>query len=343
MDKNIYDLLNNVEINLNDYEVEEMNELEQKRALNKFSKKDNAKKGHYKKYVAVASVALLSFGALGTLPTFATVNPTAYKIASMIGIDKDLADYTTAVNTPVTQKGITVGLGEVAYDKTNNNLIITTYISSDETLQHTEDLSAHDLHSRVYINGERLNASSSWATKMIDDQTVAFVTNYTMNEDLSGDVAIALHIPQVILDDQEYVDTWKFEFTTNGDQLASDTQIVPIDAAIQLESGSVLNITEYTNNAFGERIHYAFEGPVVSDFFELRGTDNLGNPVVFELVAGVHGETGAFGLVEDRSSLSPEASTLTLNLFSSTLVGEGDAAERIYNAVGDEMVINLQK
>lgn len=310
--------------------------------MNQLGQQKETKKGkHYKKYIAAASVAVMSFGALGVLPTLATTNPTAYKIASMIGIEKDLENYTTVVNQPVSQQGITIGLGEVVYDKENNKLIVTTYMTSNNPIQHTDNHTLHNLHERVYINGEELNTSSSGYTKFIDEKTVAFVTSYNMKEVMDGSFDMTVWVPQLFLDGEEYRDSWKFEFSVDGDQLAADTQVVDLDANIQLATNSNMKLVKYTSNVLGQNIHYMFEGEIITDFFELRGEDNLGNPVVFEYESGVHGKEGIFTLIDEKSNLSSEATQITLKLYTSTLVGEGEQAERVYNAIDTEIVIDL--
>ncbi len=126
MGEDIYTLLNQVEINLNEYKKEELNEMEKKKIMKKFIKNKQEKKVNYKKYIAVASLAVVSFGAIGTIPTLASTNPTLYKLANMMGIEKDLDNYTAVINKPITKGDITVQLGEVIYDKHNNKLKVST-------------------------------------------------------------------------------------------------------------------------------------------------------------------------------------------------------------------------
>lgn len=341
MEKNIYDLLNKVEVNLEEYEEREMSELKQKRLLNQFSSNKTKKGNNYKKYIAVASVAVISFGVIGTLPTLATINPTAYKIATMLGIEKDLENYTTVVNQPISENGITVGLGEVAYDKINEELIVTTYITSNKPIENPDDHTKHGMNKKLYINGQEFSTSSNGQSKMLDEKTIGYVTRYKMKSDIEGSFDVTITIPQVFLDDEEYRGKWKFEFNVNGDQLALDTQVVELDASVQLKDESELRLVQYTSNALGKSIYYTFEGGIARDFFELRGEDNLGNPVVFEFAAGIHGKEGEFTITDERSNLSPEASQITLRLYTSTLVGEGEQVERVYEAVGDEIIIDL--
>ncbi|MGL6175062.1 MAG: DUF4179 domain-containing protein [Cellulosilyticaceae bacterium] len=341
MEKNIYDLLNQVEVDLSEYEEREMSELRKKRLLNNFISSKTKKGNGYKKYIVVASAAVISFGAIGTLPTLATINPTAYKIATMLGIEKDLEGYTTVIDQPIIQNGITVGLGEVAYDKVNEELIVTTYTTSNNSIQNTDDLTMHGIHARIYINGQRLNTSASGHKKIIDEKTIAYVTSYDVEENIDGGFDITIDIPQVFVDDQEHRGNWKFQFSVDGDQLASDTQVIELDASVQLQKDSELKLVKYTSNVFGKSIYYMFEGEMVRNFEELRGEDNFGNPVVFEYASGMHNQGGEFTLDTERSNLSTDATQITLKLYTSTVVGEDEEMERVYEAVGEEIIIDL--
>lgn len=47
-------------------------------------------------------------------------------------------------------------------------------------------------------------------------------------------------------------------------------------------------------------------------------------------------------LNDERSDMTMDASQLTLKLYTSTVIGEGENEERIYEAVGDEIRIELK-
>ena len=89
MEKNIYDLLNETTVDLEKYEVKEMSPLEQKRILKQVKEKNKMNKGKYTKYIAVASAAVIGLGLFGSIPTMASINPTAFKLANMLGIEKN--------------------------------------------------------------------------------------------------------------------------------------------------------------------------------------------------------------------------------------------------------------
>lgn len=163
-----------------------------------------------KKYVAVASAALLSFGAIGTLPVLAKMDPTMYKIANVLGIEADLEDYGTVVGTMETSsEGIGVGIGEVIYDQENHKLRIITYITTPETV---EEDTIWSTFVRVHINGNEINGGNYTERKIIDENTVAFIEDHHIDEVLTGDLDISIRIPQVQVNDKMHYGNWKFIF-----------------------------------------------------------------------------------------------------------------------------------
>ena len=180
MEKNIYDLINETNTKLENYEVKKMSRLEEKRLLKQTLGESKKMKASYKKYIAVASAAVICMGAVGAMPVMASTNPTAYRIANLLGIEKNLDDYATVVNKMVVDKGVSVGLGEVLYDKEGDVLIVTNLLSVDDKIEDIDIVATNSLHTRVYINGNELNTSSSTEAKLVDDHTIAFITTYNM-------------------------------------------------------------------------------------------------------------------------------------------------------------------
>lgn len=342
MEKNIYDLLNEVEIDLDEYETEKFTRLEEKRILNKFFKKTAKKVNDYKKHMVAASVAVISLGAVGSIPTLANMNPTLYKIATMLGIEKDLKDYATVVNQPVTKEGITVGLGEVVYDKQNHKLLVTTYLTSPDVANVPEGEPLYSLHERVFINGKLLNTSSRVEMRKIDEYTVASVISYDIQEELIGKLDIKIWIPQLFIGEKEYCNNWNFEFTVDGEKLAKDTKVVQIDKQIELPDGDQLTLVKYTDNPIGKSIYYGAKDTLHGYMLEIRGNDNLGNPVFFEFAGGNTGQGGEFRLVKEQSALSPEATSITVRVYACELPKQDGPITAEYEPVAQEITIPLK-
>lgn len=328
MEKDIYTLLNEVTTDLNDYKKEQLTEMEQKKMMKKFTAKREKKNSNYKKYVAVASLAVISFGAIGSIPTFASTNPTMYKLANIMGINKDLDSYTTAINKPVTDGDITMELGEVLYDKENNKLKFVTVISSDEKVIEGKHWSTF---SRIYINGEQINVASYYETKVIDENKVAIVAEYLLDESYDGVMDIKIVNNMVEVNDEVKKGKWDFEFTTDGTQLASDTNVISINKEIELDKETKFVIEKYTQNDLNEYL------------IMFKGKDNLVNEVIFDFYFGNTYQGGEYRLNKEKSNLSPEATSITLDVYALELPKEGGSITNDYEKVGDSFTIELGK
>ena len=84
-----------------------------------------------------------------------TQNPTAYRIASFLGIEKNLQPYETVLNTSVTKSDVTLALKGAIIDR--NELVVSVVTQSDAIL--SENFTAPG--GTVYINGEEINKGSS--------------------------------------------------------------------------------------------------------------------------------------------------------------------------------------
>lgn len=338
MEKNIYDLLNEVEVDLNEYEPEEFSKLEEKRILKKLFNKKEKSVNNYNKYIAAASVAVISFGV--ALPTVAMMNPIMYKIANILGIEKNLDEYTTVVDQMVTSKdGISVGLGEVIYDQENYKLKVVTHITSPEKIE--KDMITSTF-TRVRINGEELNSITLITTKYIDENTVAFIQEHQINEKLTGKLDIRISIPQVQINDELYHNIgWTFEFTTDGDKLAEDTKVIELGNKFTLSNGETVELVKYTSNALNHNIFYETNDFLEGYIIELRGTDNLGNEMTFQFSFGNSGKGGIMTLCED-TELSPEAENMTLGLYALELPEQDGLIVGEFEQVGEKFSIDLK-
>ena len=293
-----------------------------------------------KKYVAAASVIALSFGAVGVLPTLATMNPAAYKVASILGIEKDLGDYSTIVNQMITSKdGTSVGIGEVIYDQQNHKLRIVTYITSPEKIEEGKYWSPF---TRVSVNGEGLNQGSRSTTKVIDENTVAFVEDHHLAEELDGKLDINIFIPQVQVNDEIHYNTdWRFAFTVDGSELLADTQVVELGKEVAVNDKESITLVKYTDNALGRSIFFKTRDRLDHTMVEVKGTDNLGNKLDFIYQGGNTAQGGEFSIMED--TISKEATSLTVQVYALQLPEQDGPIEGEYQPVGEAFVIELNQ
>ena len=135
--KNIYEYLNDVNFNIEDYEQEELNDLEKQKLKNRFNK--NIKKKHSFKGLATVTASLvlatvvLSQTSLGEniyASTQSKLSDISYSIGNALGIKKDIEPYSNVINKLVEESGIEVKLTDVIIDK--DELLFATVVSTDK-------------------------------------------------------------------------------------------------------------------------------------------------------------------------------------------------------------------
>jgi hypothetical protein len=297
MKNNIYAMLNRADINLEGYEQTDLNDIEKKRIKKYFSKSISGKKPGKKRIAAsaaaIAAVAVLTIGILGSSPQVASAlsdvkNTIGYDIAGFLGIQKNLDEYKTVINKSVTSNSITAKLNEVILD--GKELAVSYTITSDRKLKQNESWSADNL---IYINGKRVNDAASGSSCNTDDYTTTGVMTYELrNTDLNGDLNIKIRCSEIRLNDEKKRGSWNFEFKTNGDQLKIDTRKILLNNKFTLINGEEYTLEKYTDNKLGQKIFASITNFNAQSKYDvmLKGVDNLGNEVTFYLSCKNKGE-----------------------------------------------------
>lgn len=324
MKDNIYELMNDIEFDFDEYIREDFSEIEKKKLKKNFKKSINkSRSGMNKKAVCIAMIALMLAGSMcfEDTRTYAFEKITLFykDVANFLGIKKDLQDYSTVVNSSVADNGITLQLNEVILN--NNELIVSTNIKSDTILE-PADMWA--VSPSIEINGVDVSGvGSTGSSENLDEYTTQSILSYDLksidNLDLSGNVEIKINHSSVMLGLSDYKGEWNFAFTANGDALKSDTHIQKLDKTINLNNGECYTLEQYFSNKLGQNIYGTFknvkldEHGVSEDEFHLRGHDDLGNKVGF-FVTKQNFNNKTFIMKTDQigGQASEEASVLTL-------------------------------
>lgn len=340
MKNNIYEMLNEANIDLDEYKKQDFTEFEKNKIKNKFKRSVN-KKNFYKKSIAVASVTLLSVGILGSnLGTYAfeTLGVIAYDISESLGIQKDIAEYKTVVNQSVTDNGLKVKLNEVVLN--NDELIVSTTITSDKKLGESGSIS---LFGDVYINGRRVNSGASGSGKQIDEYTFEDVMEYDLDkEQLNGDINVKIKYDGALIEGKEEKGSWVFEFKTNGEELAKGTKEIKLDNTFTLEDGQNVKLEKYTSNDIGQKIYFSLNSKGTNYDMELRGHDDLGNEVVFYM-SHADGNEGMFKVESITGLVNENAKELKLTPYAVKFPEKSGKMSHDYKVVGEEFTINLEK
>lgn len=339
MKNSIYDMLNDVKTELSKYEITEMPETE-KDAVKRNLKKALKGKSNYKKYVSIAAGIVVCIGIIGVSfngNVYAGIKNIASDIASYLGIESNLEEYKTVVGQSVTDKDITITLDEVLID--SDQLIISSTATSNVI---TNDIGIFSMDGIVKINGKEMFYGSSGSSKMLDKYTSQTVMGYRIDEiDLKGDLDIEIIFDSVFLEGKEIKGKWKFQFETNGEELATHTVEIPVEISFQLPNDCKIQLKKYTNNVIGPKLYFDIEGDIEYNI-ELRGKDDIGNPVVF-YISHINNGKGAFELETiDNGNLDEAASKLFLTPFAVEMPKESGRISHDFKKIGEQFEINIK-
>lgn len=347
MKNDIYTMLNDSNINLEDYSKEDFNDIEKKNIKAKF-RKSVLKKKTGKRNLVVASLFLaLTVTFLGTnvgakalsrVLTIAGVQD----IAGFLRIEKNIDEYKTVVNKAITENGITVQLNEVILD--GNELTVSYNVTSDRKLDEGESWNGFN---GIYINGKGVNGGSSGGSKNIDEYTTQSVITYDLGDiDLSGDLNIKIICSSLGLDPEktEKKSDLNFEFNTNGNQLRIDTKEIQLNNKFILENGTEFTLEKYTDNSLGQKIYASISNYKRDPMYDvqLRGTDDFGNKIEFY---ASHGDKdGAlFKINNIDENLNENTRTLILTPYAAKLPEESGKMDGEYKQIGEAFTIDLSQ
>lgn len=360
--KNIYDMFNDIDVDLNEYEKEDFNDLEKQKVKNKFRKSiknNNSSKKSYRKYVSVASIAIISIALISQtrigLYAQSALEDIAEIIKISLGVDNQINEYSTNIQQSVTKRKLTVKINDAILD--GRELIIYMSREYDKKLASNEQL---DLVSeKLYINGKRINGSIKGYYGRVDKNKEEFVLGYELPEEYKGDINVKLRIMDAAItktDDENYfkriIGPWNFKFKVNGDKLNKDTKHIELNKKIKLDTGSTMDIISYRGNILNQTInlsmtnHTHMKSEVENGFIVLKGRDNLGNKVEFtQHLADVRKEKTfyEYRFNKDEYTFNRDAKYLKVTPYLSYLEKENNDYVTKYKKFGSEITIDLNK
>ena len=341
MSSNIYELLNDVQTDMGSYGIEEANDIENKRWKKNVSKKigvTGKKKKRWKPVAGVCAAALVLAVGLGSGPLHyivqAAVKSISYDIATILGIKKDLEPYKTVVGKSVTTNGITITLNEVIVNE--DEILISATKEYDEKIT---DESKRLIGERIYINGKSVSDSSSGGEKQEGDHTLVSISEC----DIKGvDLSQTLDFEIQFMDYDNTRDTWDFEFSASGEELAQSTNTIELDQTFTLEDGTEVHLDKLTDNPLGQKIYFSTSTGECDYDLVLRGVDDCGNPVEFTFSRWSDGVGRLNISTIDNGNLSDEATELHLTPYAVKFPEQSGRLSNDFKQAGDEFVINIR-
>ncbi|MGN0144176.1 MAG: DUF4179 domain-containing protein [Clostridium sp.] len=346
---NIYEMINDAELNETDYDFEPLNDIEKIRIKKNIKNSICGNKHRYRRVAAAIMISVIGIGALGigTGAGAEVMMQVRENIESALNIEKNIDDYKTVINKSVTDNNITIQLNEVILNE--KELIISTNISSDRILGDDE---FYDEDKTIYINNKKVKfTGQSGSAGKIDDKTTQSVLMYDLDtvdeKDLEGDLDIKIVYSKVSINNRKPVrGKWVFEFKANKDMLMADTNEIKLDYSFSLDNGEKVTLEKYKSNDIGQNIYAEVEGFNKNESYDiqLRGTDDLNNEVIFYISRG-RKDYLDFKYDNFNKNIDDNAKTITLTPYAVKMPEQSgkmpDADE--YVKVGEEFTIDLSK
>ena len=344
--KNIYELLNNMKIDLDDYEKEELSDVEKQNLKRTFGS-GAMKKFNFKKFVSIAAALVLVAGALGQTDfgkgvyaaAESKISEITYSVGKSLDIERDIEPYANVVNQVVEDKGIAVKITDAIIDK--DELILTTIFDTGR------EVNSFCLDYDVFINGKKINNGRSGTMGPIDEsKNLYFAADYIDVKDIdtSSDIDIRIKIDEInyhLKDKEERIKgNWEFEFTANGGELNANTNVIPLEYQFAID-GIQYSLNEYRYNPVSQKIIGKINGKGRNDYdVELKGFDSLGNEVVFYLSRSSKDEM-VFKYEDIKGDLSDDIESISLTPYAVKFPEESGRMNNDFKQAGEEFTIYL--
>ena len=340
MSKNIYDLLNETNVDLDEYKEQDFTDFEKIKIKKKFRKNINKHK-YNKKIIVALFVVVIGIGVMGTdIGVYAKekLQEMAYDISKALGISTDLDEYKNVINKTVSKNGLEVKLNEVIL---NNDEIVFSTITKRAKNDESEVISISLRN--ISINGKELSAFGGGGIEQVDDYTSEQVMSMTLfgldEKELKGNVDIKIIFDEAYCENDEVIKgPWIFKFRADGSELALKTDEVLLNESFTLENGENLEIKKYTSNDLGQKIYMTTDIKGEGYDIYVKGHDELGNEVSFSMGNCSMNEPI---LSMDNYGGKYNAKELKLKIYAASLKDEAFPSSSKYKQVGEEFTIDL--
>lgn len=375
--KNMYEMLNEIETNPEEYEMQEFSEFEAKKWQQKMKKQVHKRRS--RKYITAAACAVLCIGALALGPFRQQVGAALDSATKALNFwltwgvaETNIAPYENVVHTSVTSDEIEVELESVIMD--GRELLVSTVQTYPapmiEEFQHklengvtwnywTEMESFDQVRKQMKEQGDSLEYPWLMANVSVDGRKL---TGDEIVDPVEGEGNKLRVIYQFLIDETEPLDlekevemkiefeemtgasdgTWDFTFTADGKGIRAHTTTVPLNQKVQLPNGKEILLTEYKHNELGAYIYY--EGDKnVEYLMQLRGENDRRELVWFYDSSIGAEQVGRFALPPRDTVRMSEMKSVTLSLYCHEIPDNGEVAkDGNYKVCGEPFTLDLQ-
>lgn len=354
--KNVYELLNEMDFDIKDYEKEELSDMERKKIKDNF-KKSRKKKFSFKKIGSIAVALLLTVGILSQTGfgkdvyaiAESKISEISYSIGEALGIERDIEKYSNVINKTVENNGVEIKLTNVIIDK--DELIFSTIINTNNPADGV------DFDYNIFIDGGRLiKYGASGSSGKIDDSEGLLFANYEVDVkdiDIEEDIDVKIILKNLsyytfgesmkVENEKKVRGKWDFEFNANGSELTANTYSLPLDYSFNIGEQKY-KLEEFRYNPVNQKVYGKIENFDIENLndIELRGYDDLGNEVEFYL-----SRSDKEGFILKYSNLvgdlSDKGKSMTLTPYAVAMPKESGRLSNGFKQVGEEFTIFLNK
>ena len=282
MDK-FLDKLNDIEIDLSEYDEILLNDIEKKKMKKRIKSKivnKNNKSNNLLKVVALIAVIMVSPVLINAVP--ATIKLISEKIETVRDNDIDLHEYKDIVDQTATNGEYTVQLNEIMFDA--DALLVSTTIKKNEgelPIETQED-SDGDREHNIYLtdaifNGEKISHAGGIHSKTVDSSTYTSVFKMYYDKDIKveGDGQLELRFTNGLVEAKDY-ENITFTLNVNADKMKKVINSVDVNKDILFDGKKEFSIDEITTSPETLIIESTLKNNSIYQLsYEVK--DNLGN------------------------------------------------------------------
>lgn len=352
-DKNIYDMLNDIEVDLSEFEKDDFNDIEKMKIKKKIRQSIGKKNTNYKKYISVASIAILSIAMVSITPlgTYASkiISDLVFDLKSALRIEVDDGNYIKVINESITKQGVTLRLNEAVLN--DDKLMVSMTTISEEKIPN-DVIIEYNGETKLYINEEFIDnvymINGMNASKNNIDEVLFF--NVDTNK-YSGEINIKIEIDQLDISrniKDKYVPEktiegpFVFEFDFDTTKINNNTKNIELDKVIKLEDNQEIKLDKFVYNPLSQKIYYTKNKEALDNKTDivLIGKDDLGNEVRFDPSSEIDGSgqliTNTSGKRVDKS-----AKYLTLTAYKLIFILESSSYKEELEEIETNITIDL--
>lgn len=277
--KDPFEMLNDVVVDMDEYEEVQMNDVEKKMLKKRVAKKLKKRKSYRKRssIMIVAAAIILFFSVPFNMHSIAEIPLiVGKKIEELIDSKgMSLQEYKKTVGETVYNNDVEVHLNEVLLD--DEELYVNSTFKSTKI-----DLSEASPFLSVYVNGEHYGSGGLQVEK-VNDYTYTFLYSHDMpGIDLSKELDIKIVFEDILLREDEKIwsGEWGFSVKTSGEKLLVDTKTIPVKKQFQLENGQQIEVNELKITPISTKLNFTIKNDIGYHVF-FTAKDQNGNELDF--------------------------------------------------------------